>query len=128
MNRLRKPLTIIAATVIMMTIFQGLTLKFLAPIWLGDYCYLLGSIFIFFSGLVIGQEWEKMEKGFLALIRVVIYAIVLGILFSYLPTLYGVNFSQDSLMTFLIGRGFVAALLWSALGLVGVFVGTGTRV
>jgi len=126
-TKVRKLITMLSGTIIMAAVFQGLTLQTVAPKWLVNYCYLLSSCLIFLCGLVIGQEWEEIEKGFLAMVRLICYAIILGISYTFLPVLYGVSFQTSSLTTFLLGRGIVAALLWFALGMAGVFTGAGTK-
>ncbi len=127
MIKARKIITMLSGTIIMVMVFQGLTLQTVAPKWLIEHFYLIGSGLIFFCGVVIGQEWEEIEKAFKAMIRLISYVVILGIAYNYLPALYGIHFVKSSLATFLLSRGIVAALLWFALGMVGVFTGASTK-
>lgn len=127
MIKARKIITMLSGTIIMVTVFQGLTLQTVAPKWLIEYFYLIGGGLIFFCGVVIGQEWEEIEKAFLAMIRLISYVVILGIAFNYLPVLYGLHFVKGNLTAFLLSRGIMAALLWFALGMAGVFTGASLK-
>ncbi len=129
MAKVRKNVAMLASTIIMATVFQGFTLQAIAPSWLVVYCYPLGSILIFLCGFVLGQEWIELGKGFFAMVRLIFYSILLGMFISISPVFFGAEFANlDMLFSFLLGRGFIAILLWCALGMVGVFTGASTRI
>jgi len=123
-----KTTVILAGVLVTAAVFLGLTLPLVAPKWLVHNSYLLGACLLFLVGMVIGQEWESLEKGFLAVCGTLVLGLVVGCLFTYLPILYGVPASSFSVLaTFLIGRAIIAFLFWGVVGLVGVFVGAGTN-